>query len=204
MTEQNGCTEAEAKRAMALAHKLLAEHNISMSQLNEHEQEEITNTVCNFDTSTPSHTQRTIAANLAEHFGVYILGTKSVLFIVGEQSKSCVCKAAVEFAYKEFQREWSVMHKTIIGTRSFKLAARNTYLEGFISGMLTEIVNNESKGALVIRRSAALEAKMKEINPSVAHHSYRKLDNQEYYNQGYKDGARVQRSKNVQGKIETK
>lgn len=42
MTESNGCTEAEAKRALTLAHKLLAEHNISMGQLNASEQEEIT------------------------------------------------------------------------------------------------------------------------------------------------------------------
>lgn len=201
MTEKNGCSESEAQRALALAHKLLAENNLSMSQVEAVQEEEIIYTNCEFDTESVSTAQIHIASNFAEHYGVVCCSTEQVVAFLGEPTKGNVCKASVEFAYKMFLKEWNIVKKTLSGSRGQKLLLRNTYLHGFTSGMIWEIINNECKYALVIRKSDKLLQKLDSLHMRTSRRSHKCLNNNELYEQGYKDGSRVQRDKNCQGKL---
>lgn len=201
MTEENGCTPAEAQRALALAHKLLAQNHLSEDSLGADE-DEIVSLPLDFDTKSPSIAQKQITASLAQHFGCFSVTNKHSTYLMGEREKAEVCKAVAEFVYREFLKEWKVYSKTIKQDRGTKIAYRNTYMEGFISGVISEIVNNESKGALVIARSQKLLDKV--ANFKVCHASYNVTRDALAKVQGFKDGARVQRGKNRTDKIEVK
>lgn len=201
MTEENGCTPAEAQRALALAHKLLAQNHLSEDSIGADE-DEIVSLPLDFDTKSPSIAQKQITASLAQHFGCFSVTNKHSTYLMGEREKAEVCKAVAEFVYREFLKEWKVYSKTIKQDRGTKIAYRNTYMEGFISGVISEIVNNESKGALVIARSQKLLDKV--ANSKVCHASYNVTRDALAKVQGFKDGARVQRGKNRTNKIEVK
>lgn len=201
MTEENGCTPAEAQRALALAHKLLAQNNLSEDSLGV-EEDEIVSIPLDFDTKSPSIAQKQITAALAQHFGCVSLTNKHSTYLMGEREKAEVCKAVAEFVYREFLKEWKVYSKTLKQDRGTKIAYRNTYMEGFISGVISEIVNNEAKGALVIARSQKLLDKV--ANFKVGHTSYNVTRDALAKMQGFKDGARVQRGKYRTDKIEVK
>lgn len=190
MTTENGCTEYEAARALALAQKLLAENNLSMSSISS-EEDKVDCFKVEFETKGKSQTQTIIGLALAKHFGVIFAETKTDCYVIGEKSRADVFIECYKFTYKVFLKEWNNHLKSVdkFLPRGEKIAIRNLYLLGFVNGFQYVLSAQEKTYALALSVSVKTHDYVKSNCETKTRKRHMKTsDDIRHYTEGIRDG----------------
>lgn len=203
-TEENGATPAEAAAAIALAQKLMAEHNIKMEKLDAEAEPEVLEEGIDVGTKSVSSIQCMFAQSLCKHFACHVIMRWSTtkhafqLAFIGDAVNCKVFKEAYLFAYNAFKFNWDKYHRSLNLTTQQKTQARGTYLRGFIAGLTNELVKSENANALVIVESPAVTTYMDKLNLRKSSRSMtiQESNSMNDYLRGYQDGSYSQSNKN--------
>lgn len=194
-TTEAGATPQEAASAIALAHKLMAKHNISVSQLST-TKSSVEEHSPSLKTKSVSKYHWTLGKALAPHFGcrVFIRGIRSKgqsLCFVGDSKNVQALLSCFNFAFNSYQYYYDKYSKTHEASPQL----RWDYFNGFVDGVTNELIKSESESALVICESQEvadyfnkLSMKVNKVKWSAAQDSSARL-------QGYTDGSYSTRSK---------
>lgn len=202
-TEVNGATAQEAASALAMAQKLMAKHNVFVTEADD--TEPIVEEQGSYGTKSVSKFQWLLADSLSDHFacevvmrGIREYGQK--LCFIGEKTKVTLFKDCFEFAYRAYQtcfrdfmnRKEKDVALTLLGeelSREDKTQMRWDYFKGFVQGLTNELVKSESENALVIVKSDELQEHMDKMHIRHTKITTKMIKSASVMEAGYRDGA---------------
>lgn len=191
----NNPSEEEAKSAALKAQKLMAEYNLTISDV-DNEDEKLEMTDAGFNTGIDNNWKFSLARVIANNFRceVYWVGKRRVVFY-GYKADCEIAKDTFEFLFKICKkRTTQVADKAYAETGSSK-GVRYSYSSGFVAG-IKEVLDRQCTALMIITPPEVKESfsEMSADWGSINVHrkdalAVSKLQNaREYYDQGIQDG----------------
>lgn len=199
MTVVNGATEAEAASALAMAQRIMCKFNISDAEISaDNEPDSIVDMEMSEDTKGLSSNKEMLSAALAKHYRCRLFKRRNRIHVVGTGIDAEICIKAIETAYSAFKNCSAKLIKDL-SDRSSKIRAKNTYLLGFIRGLVSALEENENSLALVLVVPQGVNDYMDSLSLRPGQSRSKSYsDNYNYSNQGYVDGYHAFRENNKQ------
>lgn len=143
----NNPFEAEAQTCLLKAHKLMAEYNIHLEEVNDKAAIKYAELVC--ETKWNMGFRKPLANAIADNFRckIYITGEGQVVFF-GRDFDARVAKEAFEYAYDFALREGNRLYNKAYAAGCKTRGVFNSYTLGFVKGIKTKL--EEQSTALVV------------------------------------------------------
>lgn len=204
----NNPSEEEAKSAALKAQQLMAEYNLSVSDIDGEEKLEMTD--AGFSTGTDNNWKFSLSRVVADNFRceVYWVGKKRVVFY-GYKADCEIARDVFEFLFKTCKkRTTQVADKAYAETGSSK-GVRYSYSSGFVAG-IKEVLDKQCTSLMIVTPPEVKESftemcyseGFKTINTSRRDAvAGSKLQNaKQYYNQGIQDGRSAMNGRSIESR----
>lgn len=204
--------ENEARLAMSKAQKLMAENNIHSVSMEE--EDKVISQQIEENTVGLSPYRRELATCLANHFRVRVLLNRTHragdsitrILVVGRPEEVKIFEEVFNYTYRVFEMCFAKYLKSeksngnltlILGvtklSRADSIKVKNTYFQGFISGMIKQLKHNEEEFALVCIAPKSVVKKADNLATGTVKHNPRAMAQVgKAYFAGYQDGKASQ------------
>lgn len=205
----NSGYEAEAESAMLKAQQLLAEHGLTMSEIEndqcQQKQQIIEGVVESY--SRPQWWIGFLAAVIADNFRCYSLYTKNcdkkILRFIGRENDVEIAKEVFTFAANFLKHQRSVIRQQYKSEHADTFATQytNEYTHGFIHGLQAKFKEQIDKGnwGLVLVKDSDLVAYREQKKTKPGRNPQIQYGKNGGYSDGYRDGKAFEVKKQLEG-----
>lgn len=194
----NNPSEAEAQAAMLKAQKLMAEHNLDMTQFQDKPQEKKEAITEYFRGYHNTNWAISLARVICDNFRCNLLRAPGYgLVFIGLKEDVAICKAVFSFAAQVLDKNMAKLRRQYRKQNLPTDGISGDYAAGFIAGLRDKYKEQVEKNnwGLILVKDALVEQKTKDItNPRGKPHSGKKLNRSGdtgLYSKGYHDGKNL-------------
>ena len=194
----NNPSEAEAQAAMLKAQKLMAEHNLDMTQFQDKPQEKKEAITEYFRGYHNTNWAISLARVICDNFRCNLLRAPGYgLVFIGLKEDVAICKAVFSFAAQVLDKNMAKLRRQSRKQNLPTDGISGDYAAGFIAGLRDKYKEQVEKNnwGLILVKDALVEQKTKDItNPRGKPHSGKKLNRSGdtgLYSKGYHDGKNL-------------
>ena len=197
LLETNGRKEQEAQVALQKAQELIAKYNLENKDL-ETTPREVVLKYLSKQTKGVSDRLKMIAVRIAEHYRCRVVASKYMIGLIGFEEDCCTCEYVITYIQRVFNKTSKAIDELMLD-RTAKVQAKNSYLEGFLSGCVFALKETEEKYALVLKVPAEVDEYIENQNyrqGSFKLNTANSLIANECYSLGFDDGKTAFKDKN--------
>lgn len=194
----NNPSEAEAQAAMLKAQKLMAEHNLDMTQFQDKPQEKKEAIIEYFRGYHNTNWAISLARVICDNFRCNLLRAPGYgLVFIGLKEDVAICKAVFSFAAQVLDKNMAKLRRQYRKQNLPTDGISGDYAAGFIAGLRDKYKEQVEKNnwGLILVKDALVEQKTKDItNPRGKPHSGKRLNrsgDMGLYTKGYLDGKNL-------------
>lgn len=194
----NNPSEAEAQAAMLKAQKLMAEHNLDMTQFQDKPQEKKEAITEYFRGYHNTNWAISLARVICDNFRCNLLRAPGYgLVFIGLKEDVAICKAVFSFAAQVLDKNMAKLRRQYRKQNLPTDGISGDYAAGFIAGLRDKYKEQVEKNnwGLILVKDALVEQKTKDLtNPRGKPHSGKKLNrsgDMGLYTKGYQDGKNL-------------